>query len=70
MWRLFGIWCSENHYSRKITNFTETNLSQQVGIRHQGMLGHILGILVTIGLVVLLYNELIKPMIRSWRKKK
>jgi len=34
------------------------------------MLGHILGILVTIGLVVLLYNELIKPMIRSWRKKK
>ena len=34
------------------------------------MLGYILGILVTIGLVVLLYNELIKPMIRSWRKKK
>lgn len=34
------------------------------------MLGHILGIFVTIGLVVLLYNELIKPMIRSWRKKK
>ena len=34
------------------------------------MLGHILGILVTIGLVVLLSNELIKPMIRSWRKKK
>jgi len=34
------------------------------------MLGHILGILVTIGLVVLLYNELIKPMIRSWRKKR
>lgn len=34
------------------------------------MLGHILGILVTIGLVVLLYNELIKPLIRSWRKKK
>jgi len=33
------------------------------------MLGHILGILVTIGLVVLLYNELIKPMIRSWRKR-
>ena len=34
------------------------------------MLGHILGILVTIGLVMLLYNELIKPMIRSWRKKR
>ena len=34
------------------------------------MLGHILGILVTIGLVVLLYNELIKPIIRSWRKKR
>ncbi len=34
------------------------------------MLGHILGILVTIGLVMLLYNELIKPMIRSWRNKK
>ena len=34
------------------------------------MLGHILGILVTIGLVVLLYNELTKPMIRSWRKKR
>ena len=34
------------------------------------MLGHILGILVTIGLVVLLYNELIKPMIRSGRNKK
>ena len=34
------------------------------------MLGHILGILVTIGLVMLLYNELIKPMIRSWRKDK
>lgn len=34
------------------------------------MLGHILGILVTIGLVVLLYNELIKPLIRSWRKKR
>lgn len=33
------------------------------------MLGQILGILVTIGLVMLLYNELIKPMIRSWRKK-
>lgn len=32
------------------------------------MLGHILGILVTIGLVVLLYKELIKPMLRSWRK--
>ena len=32
------------------------------------MLGQILGILVTIGLVMLLYNELIKPMIRSWRK--
>ena len=39
MWRLFGIWCSENHYSRKITNFTETNLSQQVGIRDQGYVG-------------------------------
>lgn len=34
------------------------------------MLGHILGVLITIGLVVLLYNELIKQMIRSWRKKK
>lgn len=34
------------------------------------MLGQILGILVTIGLVMLLYNELIKPMIRSWRKKR
>lgn len=34
------------------------------------MLGHILGVLITIGLVVLLYNELIKPMIRSWRKKR
>lgn len=34
------------------------------------MLGHILGILVTIGLVVLFYNELIKPLIRSWRKKR
>lgn len=34
------------------------------------MLGQILGILATIGLVVLLYNELIKPMIRSWRKKR
>jgi len=33
------------------------------------MLGQILGILVTIGLVMLLYNELIKPMIRSWRKR-
>ncbi len=32
------------------------------------MLGHILGILVTIGLVALLYKELIKPMLRSWRK--
>ena len=34
------------------------------------MLGQILGILVTIGLVMLLYNELIKPMIRSWCKKR
>lgn len=34
------------------------------------MLGHILGILLVIGLVVLLYNELIKPIIRSWRKKR
>ena len=34
------------------------------------MLGHILGILLTIGLVVLLYNELIKPIIRNWRKRK
>lgn len=33
------------------------------------MLGHILGILFTIGLVALLYNELIKPMIRNWYKK-
>lgn len=33
------------------------------------MLGQILGILVTIGLVMLLYNELIKPMIRSWRNR-
>lgn len=33
------------------------------------MLGHILGVLITIGLVVLLYNELVKPIIRSWRKK-
>lgn len=33
------------------------------------MLGHILGILVTIGLVALLYNELIEPMIRNCRKK-
>lgn len=34
------------------------------------MLGHILGILLVISLVVLLYNELIKPMIHSWRNKK
>ena len=34
------------------------------------MVGHILGILVAIGLVALLYNELVKPMIRSWRKNK
>ena len=33
------------------------------------MLGHILGILFTIGLVVLLYEELIKPHIRNRRKR-
>ncbi len=33
------------------------------------MLGHILGVLFAIGLVALLYNELIKPIIRLWRKK-
>jgi len=34
------------------------------------MLGHILGVLITIGLMVLLYNELVKPIIRSWQSKK
>lgn len=34
------------------------------------MLGHILGILFTVGLVALLYDELLKPIIRSWRNKK
>lgn len=34
------------------------------------MLGHILGILLAIGLVVVIYTECIKPMIRSWRNRK
>ena len=34
------------------------------------MLGHILGILFTIGLILLIYDFCIKPMIRSWRKEK
>ncbi len=33
------------------------------------MLGHILGVLFTIGLVALLYDELIKPLIRNRHKR-
>ena len=34
------------------------------------MLGHILGILLAIGLAVVIYTECIKPIIRNWRNKK
>lgn len=33
------------------------------------MLGHILGILLAIGLVAVIYTECVKPIIRNWRKK-
>ena len=34
------------------------------------MLGDILGVLFTIGLVALIFNECVKPYVRKWRKCK
>lgn len=34
------------------------------------MLGHILGLLLLIGLVAVIYTECIKPVMRNWRNKK